>query len=563
MLDELLISNIGGLSSAKLKLTGRFIVITGESGAGKSSIVRAIELISGKRAQTSMIRNGENQATTRAVLTVPESSVPSDISDLAGDCGGTVFVSRTISRSGKGRNTIQECPVPLFRLANFTESRIRIQSQFAQLDLLSQEKQLSIIDKCGGYELAELLSMLRETFLKAIHMEKTLRELKKKQTLIIEKYKDADVILEKLKKLPISSGCDKTWEKDVQDLETKISSARRLKDILLKLEGTDLEEGLWDLTQALMSELCDFAEQDEKARLDSLLSTAVQATDRFVSFAEGLEDRNSLPELERELEEAERKTGLLRTIMRKAKLSDTDEVIRYAEEAGNQLHWLSESYHEMEIKEKESINLRKQASEIAIKIRQKRKSSAEHLKTRVNEIMGELAMSGMTFDIDIKELDKLKIHGADEVSFLLRSSEGTSGPVDKLASGGELSRILLSIQVSLPDTELPDTIVFDEVEAGLGGKAAVLAGYKLKQLSEKCQVILITHEASIASIADQHFVIRREGYDSLVEEVTGENRVGEIARMLSGDYNLSEAREHAKKLLEEDVLKSFPNNMVD
>ncbi|HCA41597.1 MAG TPA: hypothetical protein DEP01_09050 [Aminobacterium sp.] len=127
---------------------------------------------------------------------------------------------------------------------------------------------------------------------------------------------------------------------------------------------------------------------------------------------------------------------------------------------------------------------------------------------------------------------------------------------------GELSRLLLALQLSLPQEQIPETLIFDEVEAGLGGKAAVLAGYKLRELSEKCRVILITHEATIAALADQHFVVMRNGNESSIKEIDGEERVAEIARMLSGNATLPEAQEHARKLLSEELTSSSKNRKM-
>jgi DNA repair protein RecN (Recombination protein N) len=124
-----------------------------------------------------------------------------------------------------------------------------------------------------------------------------------------------------------------------------------------------------------------------------------------------------------------------------------------------------------------------------------------------------------------------------------------SGRVDKIASGGELSRLLLALQLSLPDEWLPPTLVFDEVEAGLGGKAAVLSGLKLQELSRRCQVLLVTHEASIAALGDLHYVVRKQDGESRVSKVEGEDRVHEVARMLAGNPDLPEAQEHARRLL--------------
>ena len=158
-------------------------------------------------------------------------------------------------------------------------------------------------------------------------------------------------------------------------------------------------------------------------------------------------------------------------------------------------------------------------------------------------------MTGIEFGIALTGLQKLSRNGADSVEFTL--SDGMrSGRVEKIASGGELSRLLLALQLSLPDEWLPPTIVFDEVEAGLGGRAAVLSGLQLKKLSRKCQVILVTHEASIAALGDSHVLIQRTEGETFTNSITGDERVKEIARMLSGAPDMAEAQEHAKILLE-------------
>ena len=193
--------------------------------------------------------------------------------------------------------------------------------------------------------------------------------------------------------------------------------------------------------------------------------------------------------------------------------------------------------------------MRREASQLALGIRAGRKEAAETLEKSVNALFKDLAMDGIGFAIRFSELPKLRRDGADEVEFELFTDK-RSGRVDKIASGGELSRLLLALQLSLPDEWLPPTLVFDEVEAGLGGRAAVLSGLKLRELSRRCQVILVTHEASIAALGDCHYVVRKQDGESRVFRAEGEERVQELARMLSGNSGLPEAREHARRLLE-------------
>ncbi|MDD4159427.1 MAG: DNA recombination protein RecN, partial [Synergistaceae bacterium] len=164
----------------------------------------------------------------------------------------------------------------------------------------------------------------------------------------------------------------------------------------------------------------------------------------------------------------------------------------------------------------------------------------------------DLAMEHAHFSIEVEEQDKLRSNGAETVSFKLSMPDQPPLPVGRTASGGELSRLLIALQLSLGDEQLPGTLVFDEVEAGLGGRTALLAGEKLKELSKRCRTILITHEAAIAAMADQHFLVKRDGEDTRVFIISDDEREKEIASMLAGDESSYEALEHARSLLNSD-----------
>ncbi|MBR0278503.1 MAG: DNA recombination protein RecN, partial [Synergistaceae bacterium] len=229
-------------------------------------------------------------------------------------------------------------------------------------------------------------------------------------------------------------------------------------------------------------------------------------------------------------------------------IPDEQELLTYCDEIYTNLEWLEKSYNELEELSARSLDEKKRANALAMEIRRARHEAGEILAERVNSVLSELAMEGIRFSINFTGLQKLRRDGADEAEFTL--SDGTrSGRVEKIASGGELSRLLLALQLSLPEEWLPPTIIFDEVEAGLGGRAAVLSGLQLKKLSRKCQVILITHEASIAALGDSHILIQRVNGEAAMKNITGDERVREIARMLSGSPDMSEAQEHAKILL--------------
>ena len=186
-------------------------------------------------------------------------------------------------------------------------------------------------------------------------------------------------------------------------------------------------------------------------------------------------------------------------------------------------------------------------------LRQKRRDAAGRLKTAASAHLSGMAMEGCGFDVVLTKLDKVRANGAENVDFVLRRGSGAVS-VAKGASGGELSRILLALQLSLPPAALPQTLAFDEVEAGLGGRAAYLTGLKLKELSKDVQVILVTHEAIIASLADAHYGVTRQNDETSVRLLEGESRVAEIARMLAGSRD-EKSLAHARHLLE---TKSVP-----
>jgi DNA repair protein RecN (Recombination protein N) len=253
--------------------------------------------------------------------------------------------------------------------------------------------------------------------------------------------------------------------------------------------------------------------------------------------------------MEKERDLLEKKTGILRKLKRATGTASVEDFLFWCEEAKTASEWMREQERlSSELTEKGRA-LRKEAVRLAAELRALRAEAASKLETEVNRHLSGLAMEDCRFSVRLSELEKIRSTGADDVSFTLSAGGRGEIPVNKTASGGELSRILLALQLSLPATSLPPTLVFDEVEAGLGGRAAVLAGYKLQDLSRRCQVILVTHEATIAALAEHHYVVRKNGESVEAVRLGDEERAAEIARMLSGDSRLPEAIEHAKKLL--------------
>ena len=525
MIEKLFINNIGGIREASLDFSGGLNVITGESGAGKSSVVRALELLTGGRGSVKFIKAGENRGTVEAKFT-------------------DTFISREVNSNGRSRAKIQGVNTGLNECAALVNSLVKIQSQFAQLDLLDNEKQLEMLDSCLPKKIRdEIFNDFREIYDKAKSSANELRAIKKRRADIEKQYANAKEIFELVKIAQPEAGLEIKLENLLADITHKISRRERAKESYDTLTGGLSEDGLIENTEARFNELYDFMSEEDAEEVKHAFENLYDAVKNISgAFGDDESDLNLR-------EETEERLGALRRLKRLCNIPDENELLNYCGEIYKNLEWLEKSYKDLEILSARSLEEKKKANALAMEIRKARREAAEGLEKRVNEILGELAMAPMTFKINFIGLQKLKRDGADGIEFIL-SGGSREGRVEKIASGGELSRLLLALQLSLPEEWLPPTIVFDEVEAGLGGRAAVLSGMQLKKLSRKCQVILVTHEASIAALGDTHILIQRTADETFMKNIEGGERVKELARMLSGSPDMTEALEHAKKLIE-------------
>ncbi len=546
MLEELRLWNVGGIGQTALSFDRGLTVITGESGAGKSSIVRALELVAGARGQASLIRGGEEEAGAEATFStalhfpgLEDSLQPEE---------GALFARRVLPRGDRARAALQGIHVPLGTYAQAMGRLLRIQSQFAQMELLDADRQLSMVDSCIDSEARAAARELRTVFDQARACDRELRGMAERRAEIERQYANAGEVLALVRKVRPEPGLEGALESEIGAINRRLAQQDRARQNLDRLCGGLSEQGLLDELRSIGESLLEILPEEEHSKARHSLTEGVQAfTDVAETVREGLEGHaNEAMERDR----LESRLGALRRLKRLSGTRTEDELLAYCRDAAESLEWLETSYAQLEDLSQRSRDLKRRASALALVLREGRRTAASALEARVNALLADLGMEGVEFSVVLKELTKLRRSGADEAEFLLTAGK-RSGRVDKIASGGELSRLLLALQLSLPDEWLPPSLVFDEVEAGLGGRAAVLSGVKLKALSRRCQVVLVTHEASIAALGDVHILVRREGGESQVRRVEGEERVTEIARMLSGTPNLTEARDHARRLLAE------------
>lgn len=541
MIEEIRVRGMGGIRSAALSFTGKFIVITGESGSGKSSLVRAFEFISGRRTQAASIHADCGEVVVEALWS-------EDAAALAGISDDELLTRRALSRAGKGRCSINGSLATLGQLSELSSRLIEIQSQFAQLGLLDASRQLELVDSCGGQELKDAKTRLALLFPEMIASEREIIALRKRRSELELKLEGAEARVRAIRTLKLYPGCEKEWSDELAAVEKQIEEAGRYEELLRRMYGGDGETDILEQLTALLRELYKLSPDARAAEWSDMGETALSGLQQLFDSAKKELNLVSREELDSQCEAIEKRVGVLRKLMRESHVLRAEDLAAYADEAEGNMRWLKESNALLEGMQADSARLRAEVSGLARTLRACRESAAVDFERRVGDHLKDLAMDDVVFSAQIQRLDKVRAGGAESVSFMLAVKGGTPNPVAKVASGGELSRILIAIQASLDAERLPGVLVFDEVEAGLGGRTALLAGEKLRNLSRSCRTLLITHEATIAAMADQHFVVRRNGDETTVSEISGEEREREIARMLAGSQT-REAIDHARSLL--------------
>jgi DNA repair protein RecN (Recombination protein N) len=425
---------------------------------------------------------------------------------------------------------------------------LRIQSQFAQLELLDEERQLAMVDTSGGAELAKSLDEMKKTYQNAVNEEKLLRTLAEKEREIVKRFENAEEIVKIVKMCNPQKGLESELEERRKYLSERISALTQGRSALDELTGGASGNGIIELIERACMRICRSLPDEIREKAELTANEGISNINNMLRIAGSHFSINELRRSREEHDNTEQRLGNLRKLKRMTGAEDDEAILKWGTEAEEAILWLQNSRKEISEIEASSRAARREASRCAMQLRELRKSAASKLEIRVSECLRDLGMNDSKLSIKFFERTRLRRDGADKVNFMLVTPK-REGPVEKIASGGELSRLLLALQLSLPDEWLPDTIVFDEVEAGLGGMAAVLSGEKLRDLSSKCQVILVTHEASIAALGSKHFLIEKHEGEATIQEISGDSRVSELARMLTGDSSLHEARLHAKKLL--------------
>jgi DNA repair protein RecN (Recombination protein N) len=549
LIENLSIRSLGVISSAQLELQPGFTAITGETGAGKTMLLTGLGLLLGERADSSVVRSGEKQLLVEGRILSKDQDLLSKLSELGAEVtSGEVLINRTVSNDGRSRAAIGGAGVPISTLNSVAQELVAVHGQSEQIRLKSASKQRQALDDFAGESLDGPLASYQQTY-------SQFRELQQRLDRMRSSSEQDAFRISKLKE-QIS---------DLERLQPEVGELIKLSDQLARLSNVEgLRQAASEAHELLAGEELDARSQLGRARrvLESANDNKLKELANLVSDATGLINEIALQlsafltDLEADpqtLDQLQRRKAELVGLERKYGAS-IDELTHSLPNLQSELLDLDSSDEQVQKLEMQLAATQSQLSAAASALTEKRKKAAKELSKRVSEELTQLAMADARLDIVITELADFEASGLDKVEFMLANRSGAEPrPLSKGASGGELSRIMLAIELVLAGKSPLPTMIFDEVDAGVGGGAAVELGRRLRELARSTQVIVVTHLPQVAAFADHQIRIFKDSSGgvsaSSVSALSKPEREKELARMLSGNAESEIALTHARELL--------------
>lgn len=561
MLVQLTISNFAIISRLDIPFKPGLSILSGETGAGKSIIINAVNLILGGRASSDLVRSGSKEATVEALFSLPENpNLKESLADLGFPFNGELLIKRTISREGRNRITINGSLATLQMLSKIGLMLISISGQHEHQLLLKPDSHLYLLDDFGGTTDERL--RLRESFNAYLSLKEELDrrsdEIKKgEERLELSRFQ-----IQEIETAQIRAGEDSLLEEE----KNRLRHAKELMEIL-----TDSIEVLYERDPSLLGDLTLCIKRVEKgagmdqrlgALKDTLLSAKVEIEEAALELR-GIQNTLVMDPLR--LEEVEERRQLLNRLKRKYGPS-LEEVLQSRDELTEMVDNLDEERRGLEKAGEKCMEMDRHIRSKAKILSKKREKASKRLEKAVEEELALLDMGGTRFEVRFhlegdgekpptgSRNKPIRGDGYDTVEFMLSPNPGEElRPLSKIASGGELSRIMLALKTILAKTAAVETIIFDEVDSGIGGATAEVVGDKLQSLARYHQILCITHLPQIASKGDTHFLVKKKVKDkrtlTTISELDSGERVAEIARLVGGKVITEQAMAHARSLL--------------
>ncbi len=550
MLTDLIIKNFAIIENLHVTFNSGFNVLTGETGAGKSIIIDAVNLLLGGRARGEIIRTGEEEASVEAIFDLRKDHIVGEKLIAAGlDNDGELLVRRIVARSGKNRVFINGSPVPLTQLRELSSGLVNIYGQHEHQNLQRTETHLKLLDSFAG--LQSTLVDYRAAFSSYQQLQRELNQLnlaerERQQRLDMLGFQQQELLNAHL--LP---GEDEALERERSILQ----HAEKL--ITAMLGGYDNlyggEEAACGKIATVATELESLQEIDPQlgALAKSLQDHLYGLEDVAAELNQYAETLDFEPQQQQQVED---RLALLSSL--KGKYAPTTKgLLEYLEQITAELDDLTHLEDRRKQLEEKLQGQYQQLLDFGERLSGQRQQGATELASAVKQELGELAMGGADFAIRFSPLPEPSVDGLESGEFYLAANPGEEAqPLARIASGGELSRIMLALKRSVPTGDGVRTLIFDEVDAGIGGEAATAVGEKISRLGKDLQVLCVTHLPQVAAFADHHYLVAKEEAHgrtaTKLSLLNSEARVAEMARMLGGLHVGEKTLIHAHELIE-------------
>lgn len=551
MLSELYIENIAVIEKSNINFSEGLNALTGETGAGKSIVIDSIGAVLGFRTSRELIRTGAEKAVVTALFTDVSERTKQFLADIGIDCEGEVLVSRELTLSGKNNCRINGKVCTVAMLKDLGKLLINIHGQHESYELMSPDLHIRYIDALGGND--ALLEEYKESF---ENYKDLLSQLKKRRSDEQERSRRIDILrfqIEELQSADIAIG-----ERDeLMVKRTALSNVERIKEGLYAATyklGGDMTEGspalsLLDDASSDLSSVSRY-HQDIESIFERLSNLTYELKDIYAECDDILNDMDSDPEL---LDTVETRLELLNNLSKKYG-STEEEMLAFLSDAEEELNTLLNFEEHFEMLQVNCDKAFDKATKIAEKLSEKRRKTSELFCKSVSNEMHFLDMPNAVLAVEQNKTELYEL-GADTIEFLISANVGEPPkPVAKIASGGELSRMMLAIKTVLSEADPTDTLIFDEVDSGVSGSAAERIGMKLKEVSKSTQVLCVTHLPQIAAQAENHYKITKKIQDgrtfTSVDTLSSDGRVEELARIMGGVTVTDSARDYARELID-------------
>lgn len=550
MLTNLYIENIAVIEKSNIDFSNGLNVLTGETGAGKSIVIDAISAVLGHRTSKEIIRTGAEKAFVSATFEDLNCETVSKLNDLGYEIEDNILIiSREISISGKNNCRINQRPATVSTLKEIGLNLINIHGQHESYQLFSPETHMEYIDASGDY--LDLIVEYYNSYKELKDTEKQLNNLNVDENLRLQEIDLLSYQVNEIENAELEIGEEEELSAERTILQNSEKLTESLTEALMYAEGDQNSDG----ALSSLDNLCTAISNSSNLN-PNLSDLSEKLMDLYYNFQDCVSEiHDNLDNVDSDtyrLNDIEERLDLIHKLKRKYG-SDIEEILNFLEASKNRLKELSDLDINKENLEKQYNSLLSKTMKLAKNLTDERKKSAELFVNKVQEELVFLNMPNVRFTVS-HEIQQLSKNGQDKIELLVSANLGEEPkPVAKIASGGELSRIMLAIKNVMAENDIVDTLIFDEVDAGISGSAAQKVGLKLKQVSNTRQVLCVTHQAQIAALANEHLLIKKETKDNKtytnITPLDFDGRKYELARIIDGVDITDTALAHAEQLL--------------